>query len=175
MPILIVCVFKCCCQRLPPQNPTYHVKCSEYMVVSGVPTCVLAHAGADAELQEFSPVERESFPVGRRLQGFLLPLLAGTALASVLNECRLCYRFTTFPVPSAFPGTEVPQLRPSTLWPTGTLCASGTRSHSSTYFSLFLTKANVPACMSSDTVRLTICGVMVVQLRRRSRSPSSRW
>ncbi|KAK9901391.1 hypothetical protein WJX75_009902 [Coccomyxa subellipsoidea] len=36
----------------------------------------LGAAGADAELQEFSPVERESFPVGRRLQGFLLPLLA---------------------------------------------------------------------------------------------------
>ena len=91
------------------------------MVASGVPTCVLAHAGADAELKEFSSVERESFPVGRRLQGFLLPLLAGTALASFLNELAVFATvITTFPVPSAFPGTEVPQLRPSTLRPTGT-------------------------------------------------------
>ncbi|CAL8470954.1 g10496 [Coccomyxa elongata] len=36
----------------------------------------LAAAGTDAELKDFSPVQRESFPVSRRLQGFLLPLLA---------------------------------------------------------------------------------------------------
>ncbi|EIE20197.1 hypothetical protein COCSUDRAFT_57919 [Coccomyxa subellipsoidea C-169] len=36
----------------------------------------LGAAGADAELKDFSPVERESFPVNRRLQGLLLPIIA---------------------------------------------------------------------------------------------------
>ncbi len=40
-------------------------------------TTVRWFTGADAELKDFSPVERESFPVNRRLQGLLLPIIAG--------------------------------------------------------------------------------------------------
>lgn len=46
-------------------------------------------AGADAELKDFSPVQRESFPVSRRLQGFLLPLLGEICCRHYLAVPRL--------------------------------------------------------------------------------------